>query len=244
MEHEQYTTIGKLRIHSITAGAGKAVVFLHGWSLHAASAKRLRDILEHSCAITTPTLIGFGKSSRLPPGFDIQAYGKLFGEWLRRQGKKRITLVGHSLGGAVALLAAVHEPNAIDRVILADTIGIPFQRDARTWAAAWSKQRTYNVNLSLRRTIEVLAQPFTENLLRRGNDLYKLARLCMALDVRPFLPGVRCPVDIVWGDQDDFIPRSVGEQLHALIPQSTFHTVSGSHDWPLLEPEKLLPFVE
>jgi pimeloyl-ACP methyl ester carboxylesterase len=204
----------------------------------------MRDMLEHSCRITTPTLLGFGKSSALPKEFSLEEYGSVLAAWLARDATKPVTLVGHSFGGAIALIVASRVPKLVRRLVLVDSIGFPFERNAKAWARAWAKQRDYNVSLSFRRTLGVLARPFTENVLHRSTDVYRIARLCMVLDVRPFLPGVRCPVDIVWGDQDDFIPRSVGERLHALIPQSTFHTVPGSHDWPLLEPEKLLPFIE
>lgn len=244
MHRERVDTIGTLRIHSVTAGAGRPVVFLHGWSLHAASAQRLRDYLEHAYLVHTPTLLGFGKSSALPKSFSLEEYGAVFAKWLQRTSPEPVTLVGHSFGGALALLVTSLVPRSVQRLVLADSIGIPFDRDVRAWARAWAKQRDYNVGLSWRRTLETLARPFTENVLRRGNDVYRVARLCMRLDVRPYAKNVRCPVRILWGDQDTFIPRDVGEQLHALLPTSTLTVVPGSHDWPLLEPEKLLPFLQ
>jgi pimeloyl-ACP methyl ester carboxylesterase len=46
---------------------------------------------------------------------------------------------------------------------------------------------------------------------------------------------IRCPVAIIWGEDDPWIPLDRGQALHNLIPDATFHTLEGVGHLPQLE---------
>ncbi|WP_367185519.1 alpha/beta fold hydrolase [Mesorhizobium ventifaucium] len=51
---------------------------------------------------------------------------------------------------------------------------------------------------------------------------------------------MRCPVKIIWGKDDPWIPLERGEALHALIPQASFETLPGAGHLPQLEAPDLV----
>ncbi len=246
MEHESATTVGKLHVHSLEAGSGEPLVFLHGWSQHAASSAHIRAMLSHRYHVLSPSHVGFGKSSALPhDAFSIADFGHVYAEWLKLRERTNVTLVGHSLGGAIAqVLAAVAPAGTVKRLVLIDTLGVRFQRTETQWTWLWLQKEVRNLFTAPQRHARYLVKPFFSHLLNRPRNLFTLSALSKQLDVQEYAKQIRVPTDILWGDKDTFVPRSVGERLAQLIPHATFTAIPGGHDWPLLEPEKLLPFLE
>jgi len=60
-------------------------------------------------------------------------------------------------------------------------------------------------------------------------------------EIEPAFGRIRCPVKILWGEDDPWIPLERGKALHALIPQAMFETLSGVGHLPQLEaPDRVL----
>ncbi len=246
MEREHITTVGKLSVHSLESGAGNPVVFLHGWSQHAASSEHIRAMLSHRYHVLSPSHIGFGKSSPLPHNaFSLADYGQVYAAWLQARGLRNVTIVGHSLGGAIAqVIAAVAPEGTLQQLILADTLGVRFHRSEAQWAWLWLKKEARNLFTAPKHHARFLVKPFMLHLLSRPQNLFTLSALSKQLDVQEYAPRIHVPTTIFWGAEDDFIPRSVGERLARIIPKAKFVTVPGGHDWPLLNPAALVGNLE
>jgi pimeloyl-ACP methyl ester carboxylesterase len=245
MHRERIDTVGKLQVHCQEAGAGEPVVFLHGWSQHAASSTHIREMLTHRYHVLSPSHIGFGKSSALPHNdFSLADFGQVYGQWLVQRGLTNVTLVGHSLGGAIAqVITALAPAGTIKRLVIIDTLGVPFQRTEMQWTWLWLQKEVRNLMTAPKRHAQFLVTPFINHLFTRPGNLFTLSALSKQLDVQEYAKQIRVPAEIIWGEGDTFVPRSVGERLQQIISGSTFVTIPGGHDWPLLEPEKLLPFL-
>jgi pimeloyl-ACP methyl ester carboxylesterase len=60
-------------------------------------------------------------------------------------------------------------------------------------------------------------------------------------EVEPLFGKVRCPVKVIWGVDDPWIPLERGKALHALLPPCEFETLPGVGHLPQLEaPERVL----
>jgi esterase len=111
-------------------GAGpRAVVLLHGFlgvARNLATLARRLVARDASLSVITPDLTGHGASSALPPGADL---GTLAADVLATAGDlglaSPLDLVGHSLGGRVALRVGLAEPAALRRVVLLDITPSP-----------------------------------------------------------------------------------------------------------------------
>ncbi len=84
------------------------LVALHGWLLSGRLWEPLANELKPHCTLLAPDLPGFGSTPR-PRGLQpsLSSYGRWVAEWVKREvGSQPVVLVGHSLGGSVALHAA------------------------------------------------------------------------------------------------------------------------------------------
>lgn len=86
------------------------LVALHGWLLSSRLWQRLQEELSPHWRVLAPDLPGFGVAPR-PNGLQpsLASYGRWVAQWVRQElGHQPVVLMGHSLGGSVALHAAEH----------------------------------------------------------------------------------------------------------------------------------------
>lgn len=114
----KFVDVGGNRIHYVEQGEGRPIVFVHG----------LGGQLHHFRHPTFPTLPGYrlialdrpgaGYSTRAPGATArLPEQAKLVADFIRALGLEKPLLVGHSLGGAVALTTALNHPDAISGVV-------------------------------------------------------------------------------------------------------------------------------
>jgi pimeloyl-ACP methyl ester carboxylesterase len=131
------------RLRTITRGHGKdPVLFLHGWSCQASDWDETLAALGEERPVMAVDLPGHGKSADVPwDDWSIIGLAQAVVAVARRAGVSRLTLVGHSMGGTVALEAArlwVEQEGAdkLAGVVLVDTFGLPYgDMDAETIAS-------------------------------------------------------------------------------------------------------------
>lgn len=115
---EGWISIEGRRIFYREQGEGKPVLLIHGniasglWYTRAMSVPGLRCI--------APDLPNFGHSDPIE-GCEIERYADFTLGILETLGVKTATVVGHSLGGAVAMAMAIRKPNQVDRLLLVDS---------------------------------------------------------------------------------------------------------------------------
>jgi pimeloyl-ACP methyl ester carboxylesterase len=90
-------------VHFFKKGAGPAVILLHGFPMNSLVWEDFVDGLSESYTVYTPDLPGLGKSPVLPEGFTLQDVAVVLNEWVATHNLQEATLIGHSLGGYVAL---------------------------------------------------------------------------------------------------------------------------------------------
>lgn len=114
-------------------------------------------------------------------------------------------LVAQSMGGVVALLAALARPAAVTHLVLTATSGGLDMRGlgAHDWRAEFERANPH------------LPSWFAE----------------WRMDLSPSLPSVQTPTLLLWGDNDPISPVAVGQRLAALLPHAHLHVLpGGTHD--------------
>lgn len=116
-----------------------------------------------------------------------------------------VNIVAQSMGGIVALKAALAAPLKVKRLVLTATSGgVPV---AHLGGAAWQSEyyRTYPD-----------AAPWMGTVTE---------------DLSPHLPLIVAPTLLLWGDHDPISPVAVGERLRALLPHASLKVIAGAdHD--------------
>lgn len=91
-------------------GSGDPVILIHGFPMSHFVWKDFAPRLATNVTVYTPDLPGFGQSKILPSPFSIDDVANRLLEWIETKGIKKSVLVGHSLGGYVALAMIEKKP--------------------------------------------------------------------------------------------------------------------------------------
>jgi pimeloyl-ACP methyl ester carboxylesterase len=255
------------------AGEGPVVLLVHGIAGSSATWSRVMpDLAEHHTVIA-PDLLGHGESAKPRGDYSLGAYASGIRDLLAVLGHDRATIVGHSLGGGVAMQLAYQFPQICERLVLVASGGLgkevnPFLR------AVSLPGSEYVLPLVLHRSLHDAAGKvggwFGRLGLRGGEIAQEVWRSYTALtEVRgqmAFVHTIRSVIDvrgqrvsardrlylaaevptlIVWGDRDRIIPVAHAHTTHELIPGSRLVVIEGAgHFLPVEQPVAFLEALE
>ena len=243
----------------LRTGQGPALVLLHGIP---SSSYLWRDVIEPLSAtfeVLAPDLLGYGDSDkRMDVDLSIAAQARYVVAFMETIGVHQAAVAGHDIGGGVAQLMAVDEPQRVARLILIDSIvdnNWPIPDIARLKEPAWD-QIMVNIDLrgGLRKGLEAgMATPgrvtdeMVDEWTRPFQDLggrRAYLRAARALNNRDLtsrakhIDEVETPTLILWGANDAFLEPRWAETLHHKLRESTVEIIDpGGHFLPLDRPD-------
>ena len=136
-------------------GSGDPVVFLHGIPTASFLWRHAAPELADDYRVIAPDMVGYGNSA-MHDGFDrsIRAQETMIDDLLHQLGLESVAIVGHDLGGGVGLRYAVHQPEAVSKLVLSNAVCYD----------SWPIQRI--VDLGLPDTIDETSVDDLQELLR------------------------------------------------------------------------------
>jgi pimeloyl-ACP methyl ester carboxylesterase len=111
-----------LLLHYVRQGRGPTIVLLHGLGGFAESWRKTIEVLARSAEVLAPDLPGFGLSAKPRTRYDLAFFTDALHGFLDAIGVDQVSLVGHSLGGAVAVASALTRPARVDRLALVSAV--------------------------------------------------------------------------------------------------------------------------
>src|SRR3954467_4543763 len=114
----QFRTIHGYRRAFRVAGSGPAILLIHGIGDNSTTWSTVQTKLAQRFTVIAPDLLGHGKSDKPRADYSVAAYANGMRDLLSVLDIERVTLVGHSLGGGVAMQFAYQFPHLVDRLIL------------------------------------------------------------------------------------------------------------------------------
>lgn len=246
------------------AGSGPPVVLIHGMinsSIHwRAVALKLADRF----TVIAPDLIGHGDSATPRGDYSLGAHAAAIRDLLVAIGVERASIVGHSLGGGVAMQYFWQFPERVERLALVSSGGLGSEVSPMLRGAALPGAAALLRAIADRRSLAALER--VASTLERGGrrglavQLRAVVRAMRPLERsggrKAFLQTLRSVIDqrgqrvsatdrlyllgpvptmIAWGDRDRTIPIEHGRAAHELIPGSRFETIAGAAHFPHLE---------
>lgn len=247
--------------YRIAGDGGPVVVLLHGIAGNSTTWEHVMPGLARYATVIAPDLLGHGESAK--PGdadYSLGAYASGLRDLLVALGHDRATLVGHSLGGGIALQFVYQYPERCERLALVGTGGLGRDVHALLRAAAlpgveWilplvCTPRVCGAGNALGRALGRLG-------VRLGTDAAEMwlcyTSLADASARRAFLRTLRGVVDVggqrlsatdrlyltahlptllVWGDRDTIIPSAHARTAHDLLPGSRLEVFACTGHFP------------
>src|SRR3954465_4928612 len=252
------------RVDYRVAGQGPPVVLIHGMVNSSRHWEQVALRLADRYTVIAPDLIGHGDSATPRGDYSLGAHAAVIRDVLAAIGIERATMVGHSLGGGVAMQYFWQFPERTERLVLVSsgglghevspllrTVSLPGARYAlsllaprRALDALWALGgRARKQGVYVRAVVRALRP-----LERSGAREAFLQTLPSVIDRRGRRVSARgrlslleaMPPVVVWGGRDRTIPVEHGRAAHAAIGHSRFETLDRTAHFPhLQDPEGL-----
>jgi pimeloyl-ACP methyl ester carboxylesterase len=236
------------RVTYRTAGSGPVLLLLHGIANSSETWEGVAGALAERFTLIAPDLLGHGESATPRGDYSLGAHASGARDVLTALGHDRVTVIGHSLGGGIAMQFAYQFPERCERMVLVSSGGLGREVHLLLRAAALPGADWVLPLLTSRELLGVGRA--LGGLLRRvrlapGGDLEVLARGFASLDNagsrQAFLHTVRSvivpsgqrvsahdrlalaallPTLVVWGERDSIIPAAHGQAAHEAMPGS------------------------
>src|ERR1043165_1554772 len=120
----QYRTIHGYRRAYRVAGSGPAILLIHGIGDNSTPWSSVQSTVAQRFTVIAPDLLGHGKSDKPRADYSVAAYANGMRDLLSVLDIERVTVVGHSLGGGVAMQFAYQYPDRCERLVLVATGGV------------------------------------------------------------------------------------------------------------------------
>jgi pimeloyl-ACP methyl ester carboxylesterase len=267
-----------VKIHDVayrTAGSGDSVlVFVHGIAGSSTTWAPVMGRLDGDrYTMIAPDLLGHGESAKPRGDYSLGAYASGIRDLLAVLGHERATIIGHSLGGGIAMQFAYQFPELCERLVLTCSGGLGKEVNPllRVISAPGSE---YVLPVVLTRRIHGVAGSvgrFIGKAGLRGDPFWgevwaTYTRLTDARAQRAFVHTIRAVIDvagqrvsardrlylakevptlIVWGNRDGVIPVAHAYAAHELMPGSRLEIIEGAgHFVPIDHPDEVAAILD
>ena len=234
--------------------ASPTVVLLHGWTLSADLNwfSGGYQVAARYGPVVAPDLRGHGRGLRSCQRFSLEAAADDVSGLIAGVGMGPAVLVGYSLGGSVALLAAARHPEAVSGLVLLST-GLQWRaslRERAIWMALSGVEYVLRFGAPNGITDRYLRQAtvaapdlrplraWLKAEARRGDatDIAAAAQALCTFDARPFAGAIRVPTAVVVTTADRLIRARRQRELAAAVPGARTVELAGAHNAWLVRP--------
>ena len=226
--HSKKIKVGELDIHYFTGGQGDPLVVIHGGGDGARAWMKNMEELSGSYTIYVPDLPGFGRSQPIDGDYYIPELAEFVDKFSHELGLKSFYLMGHSLGGGIALSYALKFPHKLKKLILVSSMCLG--REIALWVRFLSNcvlcRAIGVVALAVLRGVKWVADlilapvkfviPLSKFSISLGGKVTTLEEQTTVFVNR--LSEIMVPTLVVWGAKDPIVPAKHAYAAAELIP--------------------------
>lgn len=236
-----------LKVRYIEQGEGPLVVLFHGWGANKELFGATIDTLAAQYRVAAPDTPGFGQSQEPEEPWSLEDYcvfSKAFIEHVAGPEDTEVILAGHSHGGRtlIRLVGSGMLNRRVKKLILIDSAGIVPEKTPKQLRRIKRYKRGKKI-LSLPPVRALFPHALEKLQQRSGSADYRAASPVMRQsmvkvvneDVREYLPRIEAETLLVWGEQDQDTPLSVGQMMEQMIPGSGLAVLAGAGHFSFLD---------
>ena len=246
-----------------TENRAPVILLVHGIAGNAAQWDPVIPALAEHFTVIAPDLLGHGQSAKPRGDYSLGAYAVGLRDILLALEYEGATVVGHSLGGGVAMQFAYAYPTMCERLVLVSSGGLGKEVHGLLKAVTWPGAEWVLPLISARQVQAVgsgVSRQFARAGLHARPDVAEMLRSFGSLSDprarKAFVHTIRAVIDaagqrvsardrlylaqliptmIVWGRRDPIIPAAHGEHAHSITPGSRLEIFDGVGHFPQLE---------
>lgn len=221
---------------------GAQLLFVHGWGIGIEPYRESLNILSDRYQVIAPYLPGFGKSTA-PLVRDYSDYARLMIDFINILKLPKVHLIGHSMGGAIAIALAALKPSLVRSLTIVDSTGIPLNSSLEVLLKRAIEMPAQMGQMQLMPTLEII-RCLSYNSLVNPHRVIQAASMILEKDIRPLLPRIEAPSLVLWGANDILTPITHGKEIAKGIKGSKLLVVDGVfHEWNFFFPDKFTAIV-
>jgi pimeloyl-ACP methyl ester carboxylesterase len=210
-------------------GQGPVLVWLHGWGVDSSSLSRFACSVEGFTHVLLD-LPGFGASQAPSSPWTVDDYAEFVVDFVQKSGLNVYGLVGHSNGGAIALLSSGRV--GASKIVLLASAGV------RGTSAQSQKRTKYLVLAKVGKVVTIVLPASYRTQLRKklyassgsefldAGEMGETYKLITGIDIRDKLVGIKIPVQLIYGALDIDTPPNYGQLLSDKLDKSQLHIVA------------------
>ena len=221
------------------AGAGRQMVFLHGWR----SSKEVWQSMIKDLGLKLKDweffaldLPGFGQSPAPKSAWNVNDYANLVGEFIQKLNLNNVTLVGHSFGGRAAIRLSALRPNLVKKLVLLDAAGF-----------AMEKNKKAAIKIAAKIVKPIFKPKFMQGLRKKiyqkigaedylaTPELQKTFINVVEEDLTESLKRILQPTLIVFGENDADTPVATAEKMKGLVANSRLMVLKDAGHFSFLD---------
>ncbi len=259
IETNQFIDINDINTHYLEQGTGEKILLIHGSGPGVSAYANWRlvfPILSEKFHLFAPDVVGFGFTER-PEGieYSVDIWVNHMIQFIEKAIGEKVSIIGNSMGGALALQIANRRPDLVNKLILMGSVGIE-HKITEELDAVWGYEPSIE---NMKHLISIFS---SDPNLSNNDDLVKLRyeasiqngfqesfssmfpaprqRHLDALALREEeLKSITHPTLLIHGREDRVIPlEHTSWKLAQLIPNSELHVFSNCGHWTQIEKTK------
>jgi pimeloyl-ACP methyl ester carboxylesterase len=256
----QYVTIHGHRRAYVKAGSGPALLLLHGLGCTHRTWLPVLDALARRYTVIAPDLLGHGESDKPRADYSIGAFANGMRDLLTVLDIDKVTVVGHSFGGGVAMQFAYQFPERTERMVLVGSGGLGPEVSAAIRAITTTGFHQVMGALTLpgvRQLGTAGLRALSRTGIREFRDFDEVAEIYQSFRDPAARAAVRhvvravvdwqgqivtmsdraylteaMPMCVIWGEQDRVIPVSHADRAAELAPKARVEIVPNAGHFP------------
>ncbi|MEM2333991.1 MAG: alpha/beta hydrolase, partial [Candidatus Caldarchaeum sp.] len=226
-------------------GRGHPLLLIHGWGSSSFSWRKNYPVLSSVFRVVAVDLPGFGMSSRLPSGFHLDTVSSHLFRFLETLDIDRVSLIGHSMGGAIASHMAAQHPEKVSKLVLVSPSLLGEGSGKRPFFVELARNKfvgkvlarvmlnRYFVRRALKNAYsnpglvdEEMVEGYFQSVVRSGPVLLDAFNIMREFNLS-VMEKIECDVLFVLGEKDSWVPadgnRAIAERIgakHVVIPDA------------------------
>ena len=257
---DKHIDVGSVRARYWELGEGDPILLIHGLGASAETWQDTLPVLARTHHVYAVDLVGFGYSDKPAAKYSVDYLVDFIRGFVDVSGLEQVALVGHSLGGALALRLAILYPDRVTRLVLVDSAGLsrevglglrlvalplvgelllrPSPKKTRQALKPFFQDPALLTDAFVDLNYDLITQPGAQaaylSTVRSLASVFG-ARRHIGDDIIARLDEIQVPVLVIWGAQDAIVPVAHADIARDRIANAQIQVLPECGHMPMIE---------